>query len=388
MTAAENPLGQYRQEIDAVDGELVALLARRKALVAKVGEVKSIHGLPVYVPGREKALISARRAEAQMAGISPDLIEDILRRIMRESYAAEGDTGFKATAPDLAPIVVVGGGGGMGALFVEKFRQSNYTVRILEHDNWPDAPKILAGASLVLISVPINITLEVIEKLAPLLSQDSILADVTSIKAMPLRKMLSKHSGPVLGLHPMFGPATGSLAKQLVVYCHGRGESSYQWLLDQCVIWGASLLEAEPEKHDHMMGTIQAMRHFATYIYGMHLYREGVDIETVLEFSSPIYRLELAMVGRLFAQEPALYADIIFSSVEGGEIAERYHHRFEMELEILRNGDRQSFINRFMEVKRWFGPHAEGFLKESSFMLEKVYEKFGDRPEKPEEKTP
>ncbi|MDI8296325.1 hypothetical protein MJI53_23840, partial [Salmonella enterica subsp. enterica serovar Anatum] len=42
---------------------------------------------------------------------------------------------------------------------------------------------------------------------------------------------------------------------------------------------------------------------------------ENVQLEQLLALSSPIYRLELAMVGRLFAQDPQLYADIIMSSL-------------------------------------------------------------------------
>lgn len=41
---------------------------------------------------------------------------------------------------------------------------------------------------------------------------------------------------------------------------------------------------------------------------------ENVRLEQLLALSSPIYRLELAMVGRLFARDPQLYADIIMSS--------------------------------------------------------------------------
>ncbi len=384
MSEREHPLAQLRDQIDEVDRQLVALLARRKALVAGVGETKSRLGLPVYVPEREAALIAARRTEAEHQGVSPDMIEDVLRRIMRESYSAEGQLGFKPTAPELGPIVVVGGGNGMGALFVEHFMASNYQVRILEKDDWPRAAALLEGAELVLISVPIHFTAEVIDQVAPFLPPHCLLADVTSIKAMPLRRMLTVHQGPVVGLHPMFGPSAGTFAKQLVIHCPGRNSERAAWLLDQLRIWGAGLLASDPETHDHMMGTIQAMRHFATFVYGSHLQREGIELEKVLAFSSPIYRLELGMVGRLFAQDPNLYADIIFSSVEGREIAERFLHRFAKELEVLRSGNREAFVARFREVSGYFGSHAERFLKESSFMLEKVFEKYGDRPHAPQ----
>ncbi len=50
-------LNELRDQIDAVDKQMVELLARRLALVEKVGEVKSKHGLPIYVPDREAAML-------------------------------------------------------------------------------------------------------------------------------------------------------------------------------------------------------------------------------------------------------------------------------------------------------------------------------------------
>lgn len=89
-------LNALRDQIDAVDKQMLELLAQRLALVEKVGgEVKSEHGLPIYAPDREAAMLASRRAEAEKMGIPPQLIEDILRRTMRESYASEKDSGFK-----------------------------------------------------------------------------------------------------------------------------------------------------------------------------------------------------------------------------------------------------------------------------------------------------
>ena len=38
---------------------------------------------------------------------------------------------------------------------------------------------------------------------------------------------------------PMFGPDSGSLAKQIVVWCDGRKPEAYQWFLEQIQVWGA-----------------------------------------------------------------------------------------------------------------------------------------------------
>ncbi|STV04141.1 Chorismate mutase I [Klebsiella pneumoniae subsp. ozaenae] len=76
------------------------------------------------------------------------------------------------------------------------------------------------------------------------------------MKAEPLQAMLAAHQGPVLGLHPMFGPDSGSLAKQVVVYCDGRQPEAYQWFLEQIQVWGARLHRISAVEHDQNHGLI------------------------------------------------------------------------------------------------------------------------------------
>lgn len=119
-------LTALRDQIDEVDKALLSLLAKRLELVAEVGEVKSQYGLPIYVPERESAMLASRRKEAAALGVPPDLIEDVLRRVMRESYSSENDKGFKTLQPNLRPVVIVGGGGQMGRLFEKMLTLSGY----------------------------------------------------------------------------------------------------------------------------------------------------------------------------------------------------------------------------------------------------------------------
>ncbi|HAF9107672.1 TPA: chorismate mutase [Salmonella enterica subsp. enterica serovar Paratyphi A] len=84
-------LTALRDQIDDVDKALLNLLAKRLELVAKVGEVKSRFGLPIYVPEREASILASRRAEAEAIGVPPDLIEDVLRRVMRELFRHFGE---------------------------------------------------------------------------------------------------------------------------------------------------------------------------------------------------------------------------------------------------------------------------------------------------------
>jgi len=364
-------LDELRNAIDDVDGKLIDLLAKRLALVANVGEVKSEAGVPIYAPEREAAMLARRREEADSAGVGGDLIEDILRRLMRESYHREKNVGFKCLNPQLRDVVIIGGNGKLGRVFKRMLELSGYNVKVLEKEQWPESEALLSNAGLVIVSVPINLTLDVIDKLANL-PDDCILVDLTSTKSKPLSHMLAVHQGPVLGLHPMFGPDIASMAKQVIIYCDGRSSDKYQWLLEQMSIWGAKLTLADANDHDSAMTLVQGMRHFTTFVYGQHLAAENPNMEKLLEYSSPIYRLELAMVGRLFAQDSQLYADIIFSSSENTKMFSRYLSRFETANNMLITGDREGFIEAFQGVSQWFGDYSQQFLDESKNLLMKA----------------
>ena len=361
-------LADIRNQIDEVDRQLLSLLAKRLELVVEAGRVKSDSGLSIYAPERESALIASRKADAEAFGVPPGLVEDVMKRIIRESYARESGNGYKALAPTRRPVVLVGGGGKMGGLFARHFEQSGYEVRILERGDWGRAEEIIRDAALVIVSVPIDRTLETIARL-PALPDDCILADFTSIKAKPLAAMLAAHQGPVVGLHPMFGPDVASLARQVIVRCDGRIPQACDWLFKQFELWGAQIHSTDAANHDSNMIFIQALRHFTTFVYGHHLRTENVDLDELLALSSPIYRLELVMVGRLFAQDPTLYADIIMSSQENREMIETYYARFGEALDILKRGDRNDFIATFEDVRSWFGEHATRFLEESRDLL-------------------
>ena len=365
-------LNALRDKIDVVDRQLIDLLAARLALVGEVGEVKSRHGLPIYAPDREASMLARRRAEAERLGVPGDLIEDVLRRVMRESYILESTSDkehhFKCMKPALGKVVIIGGQGQLGRLFGQMFGLSGYRVETLEQGDWPRSDEILADAGLVMVAVPIDITCQIIDRLGKL-PADCLLVDVTSVKAAPLEHMLAVHQGPVLGLHPMFGPDVASLAKQVIVCCQGRDPAASQWLLDQMTIWGARLQQVEAKAHDEAMTLIQALRHFATFAYGWHLSREQANLDRLLSLSSPIYRLELAMVGRLFAQDPHLYADIILSSPQNLAMIRRYYQNFGEALGLLERGDRDGFIEAFSQVSSFFGEHADEFLRESRTLL-------------------
>lgn len=370
MPELPNQIDELNESIEVIDKQLVELLAKRAEITTKIGEYKSKAGSPIYVAEAEAQIITNRKSEAKRQGVSPVLIEDLMRRIMRESYHTQS-VEFLCTNPSIRKVVIVGGAGALGRIFVDLFERSGYKVAVLEHSDWDRSDTILENAGLVLVAVPIKLTESVIARLTNL-PENCILADITSTKQKPLNAMLNAHQGPVVGLHPMFGPDVPSLVKQVVVVCHGRESKQYEWLLQQVRNWGGVLQQCDAKEHDDAMVFIQVMRHFCSFVFGSHLAGENPDLQKLISLSSPIYRLELAMVGRLFAQAPALYADIIFDNKDSVAMLTEFSVKFNHALALVENSDKEKFIQQFTKVSSWFGDYAKQSLIDSKQFLLKA----------------
>jgi len=372
----EQRLAECRQHIDAIDERIVDLLAQRHAEVQRVVRLKETHRLPVYHPAREEDLISQRRQQARRAGLDPDHIEELYRSIMRQSRVRQVAQVTRAGVRPGATVLLVGGRGRMGQYFSRWLAGSGYEVRILDVEDWARATELCAGIDLALVTVPIGVTAEVIRQLGRFLPERSILTDITSVKSAPLQAMLESHSGPVVGLHPLFGPNTASMDKQVVAVTPGRDPEGYRWWMDQLTTWGNIVLPIDAGEHDHIMAIVQALRHFATFAFGHFLCQQDIDVSRTLELSSPIYRLELGMVGRLFAQDPELYAEIIFASPERRALLRQFLDSLDSLRSLLEAGDKAAFCRESARIADWFGPFCEQAMRESNFMIEKLVERF------------
>jgi chorismate mutase/prephenate dehydrogenase len=375
-TDIDRALGGLRNDIDAIDTRIVSLLADRQHVVDRVAALKKAHNLPVYHPAREEDLIFRRRQQAKDMGLDPDFIEEIYRSIIRRSRESQTRSMARSSVRSDGVVLLVGGNGGMGRYFSSCFRQAGYFVRILDKDNWSEVRSLCEGIDLAMICVPIAISCRIIRNIAPFLPSQAVLCDITSIKVKPLEAMLNAHVGPVIGLHPLFGPTTSSLDKQIIVATPGRDDAACRWVLDQFAAWGGVIVRSGAPEHDDIMGIVQSLRHFATFAFGQFLKRRQVSISRTLEFSSPIYRLELGMVGRLFAQDAELYSEIIFASEERRELLKDFLVSVGENLEMLENADKELFENEFRKIAVWFGPFGEQAMRESTFLIDRLIERF------------
>ncbi|MEE9295284.1 MAG: prephenate dehydrogenase/arogenate dehydrogenase family protein, partial [Phycisphaerae bacterium] len=221
----QRPLAVLRAMVDAVDREVLQLLVRRMGIVGEIAGIKREQGLRVRDFKREREILEDRCARAGRLGLAPDEIESLFRVILRASRDYQAS--LRAELPlDVEPrnVAVIGGRGGMGSLMVRLFGDLGHAVMVADLDAdgvARDTAKLAEAADVVVVSVPIDVTEQVIREIGPRVAARGLLMDVTSVKQFPMKAMLESTSASVVGTHPMFGPGVHSLQGQRVVVCPG-----------------------------------------------------------------------------------------------------------------------------------------------------------------------
>src|SRR3979490_710122 len=82
-------LDDLRTALTDLDGQLLELVARRQALGEQGAAVKRATGRPTRDFGREREVILRGRTTAERLGISPDLVESLLRQLIQLYFGAQ-----------------------------------------------------------------------------------------------------------------------------------------------------------------------------------------------------------------------------------------------------------------------------------------------------------
>ena len=79
------PVIEFRNQIDALDEKLVELLGTRMKLVEHIGDIKDQYSIPVLQPKRWQSVLESARKNAQDKGLSADFIEELFKAMHQES---------------------------------------------------------------------------------------------------------------------------------------------------------------------------------------------------------------------------------------------------------------------------------------------------------------
>jgi len=271
-------------------------------------------------------------------------------------------------------VAILGGGGGIGRRLAEMFGDLGHPVMVTDVDTPLSNVEAAKAADVVVVSVPIAKTEEVIREVGPHVRPEALLMDVTSVKTMPVEAMLASTEASVVGTHPMFGPGVHTLTGQRVVMVKGRGDDWYDWVKRMLTARGLVVTETTADRHDEAMAIVQVLNHFHTQVLGLALARMGTPLEETLKFTSPAYLLEMYVTARHFAQAPSLYAEIEMRNPKNAEVMKAFSDAAAELTEIVTSDDRERFTEVFDEVRGYFGEFTEEALEQSRFLIDRLIE--------------
>lgn len=273
----------------------------------------------------------------------------------------------------MKPVIgIIGAKGEMGKAFVDLFRSHDLEVLESDIDTELGNEDLIKTADITIFSVPIQLTVDLINDLAPKAKEGSLLTDFTSIKAPVITAMLESapKSCEILGLHPIFGPSVVSnLKKQVFAACPERRGKLTEFLLNFFAEQGAVIKETTAAKHDEMMSVVQGLTHISSIATAMALKELGFDLQESLEFSSPIYRLRLDMIGRILKQNPELYGSIAIENPLTNKAIEAYQRAITMLARDVKAKDLKDFSKNFTEAADFLGDFKDEAYERTSKLL-------------------
>lgn len=239
-------------------------------------------------------------------------------------------------------VGIIGGTHGMGKWFARLLRRAGCTVYICGRKTRLSVDELAERCDVVVVSVPIAATGDVIRQVGPRLSKDKLLMDLTSLKEEPVKLMLAHTRANVIGCHPLFGPAMKDVSGQNVVMCPARGKRWIAWLRSVFRKNKLSVWEATPRQHDRMMAVVQALNHLNTLTLGMALAETNMTTSAMDKFSTPFFRMKMDIIRKVFTENPDMYLDIINGNPEKRKILAVYEKVFRKIRASIESGDRET----------------------------------------------
>jgi prephenate dehydrogenase len=214
-------------------------------------------------------------------------------------------------------VAVVGAAGKMGSWFAGYFVKRGFTVSAF--DVRPIAADVKSAASLhecvrdadlVLVSVPVQKTAELVAKCAGEMKRGSRLAEISSVKSrtFPALKGVRKDLS-VLCLHPMFGPGAdaGKSLKMLIVPVRdkqGEHEAARQ------LFPGMSInVVADAKTHDRSIAAVLGLTYFVNVAFAGLMARE--DLQALKKVGGTTFGVQSTLAESVMTDEPELAAALL-----------------------------------------------------------------------------
>jgi prephenate dehydrogenase len=265
-------------------------------------------------------------------------------------------------------VGIIGGRGQLGRWCADIFQKRGHPLLIADQGTDLTNLEVVRMSSIVVISVPIGVTGGVLNEIQDALRPDQLVVDLTSVKT-PFVPIMEASKAEVLSLHPMFAPSLSSNSGQTFIECGVRLGALAEVFLQVLREEGLRVVSMTPEAHDRMMAVVQGLTHFQAIAAAHCMGELDFDPAASLETASPVYRLRLAMVGRILAQNPRLYAEIQIFNPFVREVLEQLQRSHERLMRFVIARDVDGFAAEFARTRDKLGTFTSESLHEISRLV-------------------
>ena len=257
-------------------------------------------------------------------------------------------------------VGIIGGSDGLGKTLIYYFRDEfDVIISARNHEKgrnvankanvkYIESNTELASISdILVISVPINHTSDVIREVAGFMKEGSLMVDVTSIKEEPLKTMSETVPENVeyIPTHPIFGPRTTELDNQVIVLTPDKKGKWFDKVYNYLSSKNMRVIITSAEKHDFMMSIVQILTHFSFISTTSAIEKLKVDIKETEDYESPIYNLMIDVIARISAQNPYLTYNIQTMNENGPKIRNTFVEAVSELRDVINNGDDEKFVS-------------------------------------------
>lgn len=313
-------LQALRENLSCLDVELLEMVARRQAIVAEIGRVKSSAGRGTRDYAREKDVLNLARQTARRVGVDEDIGEEMFRLLIRASLAAQEQD--KVTSEKMGSgqrALVIGGAGQMGQWFVRFLSAQGYSLEICDPKGDPfghchcyaSLDDTDLTQDLIVLATPIKETQILLDELAGR-RPGGIIFDISSLKGplAPALHHLVAAGCRVTSIHPMFGPDTELLSGRNVVFVDlGVAEAT----VAVRELFNATMAEQVSmslDDHDHAMAYVLGLSHAVNIAFFNALSQSGEEAEGLAKFSSSTFDAQMDVASQVAEENPYLYFEI------------------------------------------------------------------------------
>jgi prephenate dehydrogenase len=261
--------------------------------------------------------------------------------------------------------VIIGGNGQMGRWFRGICERHFIDYEVVDCDTSTKVDDALQRCDLVVVSVPISVTPEVIKELASFLTPNHLLVDLTSVK-QNLQELWSSLTCEVMSLHPMFGPLVeGNSGQNLIVIPVHEGEKALE-LRKILTQENFCISELTPEEHDKRAALTQVATSVSALLFAAAIGASSSGSQELAPLATPNFEMFWAATARIISSDQRLYSELAGYNVYSLPVIEKFQEILGQIHSYLSSHDLQGLNHLYSEIAKSIPEHDRESGKKKS----------------------